>query len=469
MISLTDIATATGGDWHGDPPNDSLITGIADHSGRVRPGQLFVAIRGEVHDAHRFIPQALSNGATALLVADDWATAQPPLPVPVLRVPDTVVALQQCARYWRNRRPDLIVVGVTGSVGKTSTKEAVAGVLGRCYRTHKNIGNLNTEIGLPLTLLALQPSDQAMVLEIGGAYAMGEVALLAGIAQPQIGIVTNVGPTHLQRMGTIEAIAMTKRELVTALPPDGLAILNGDDPRVRAMGEGVACRRVLYGTSPGCDLLAQQVESYGFDGLRCLVSEGHSTPRPLRIPLAGRHSLYTALAALAVGRQAGIPWEEIEAGLAGATAPHRLQRIAGPNGALLIDDTYNSSPASARSALLLLGEAPAQRRIAVLGGMAELGTAESDGHAEIGTLAAEVADLVVTYGTLAQLIASAARSAGGHVIETMTRDEAIERLRSELQAGDVALLKGSRGLAMDEIVAALAIRQDLQVADREHQ
>ena len=452
MISLTDVVEGTGGRLVGAAPDRLVFAGIAQHSGKVRPGDLFIAICGEVHDGHTFIPQALANGAAGLLVADDWAAAQPAQPVPVVSVPDTVVGLQRLARCWRERRPDLRVVGITGSVGKTSTKEALAGVLRRRYCTHKNEGNLNTEIGLPLTLLELRPEHEAAVLEIGGAYAPGEVALLAGIARPRIGIVTNVGPSHLERMGTIEAIAATKSELVAALPSDGLAVLNGDDERVRAMAALAPCPVITYGQGADCDLRATDVRSLGFDGLTCLVEAPGEAPVALRVPLPGRHSVYTALAVAAAARRLDLTWPEIEAGLDGVMARGRLQRLSGPNGAVLIDDTYNASPVSMRAALDLLAEAPARRRLAVLGGMAELGSMEAEGHEMVGTQAARVADLVITYKPLAGLIAAAARAAGGRVIETQTRAEAVALLRSELRAGDIVLLKGSRGVAMDEIV-----------------
>ncbi|MCC6629972.1 MAG: UDP-N-acetylmuramoyl-tripeptide--D-alanyl-D-alanine ligase [Chloroflexi bacterium] len=457
MIALADIVAGTAGRLIGEAIG-LAVAGVAQHSGTIQPGEIFVAIRGEVHDGHAFIPQALANGAVALLVADDWAAAHPDQPVPIVAVPDTVAALQRLARWWRDRRPDLLVVGVTGSVGKTSTKEALAGVLNQRWPVLKNEGNLNTEIGLPLTLLQLRPEQQAAVLEIGGAYAMGEVALLAGIARPRVGIVTNVGPTHLARMGTLEAIAETKAELVRALPADGLAVLNGDDARVRAMAAGAACLVLTFGHQADNDLVASDVRSLGFDGLTCAVRERDGAPVVLRVPWPGRHSVYTALAAAAVGRHVGLDWPEIERGLAAATpVKHRLQRVAGPNGALLIDDTYNASPASTRSALELLAEAPARRRLAVLGGMAELGSEEAAGHAEIGALVAGVADLIVTYGSLAaRLTAPAARAAGGRVVEMATCAEMVAFLRGEVRAGDVVLLKGSRGLAMDEIVTALA-------------
>lgn len=456
MIDLADIVAGTGGRLAGAAPPGLTFTGISQHSGTVRPGELFIAIRGEVHDGHAFIPQALTNGAAGLLVAEDWATANPRQPVPTVAAPDTVAALQRLARFWRARRPELRVVGITGSVGKTTTKEAVAGVLGRRFQTHKNQGNLNTEIGLPLTLLALRPEHEAAVLEIGGAYKMGEVALLAGIARPEVGLVTNVGPSHLGRMGTIEAIAATKSELVRALPPDGLAVLNGDDPRVRAMAAAAPCRVVTYGTGADCDLRATEVCSHGFEGLSCTVVVEGEGAAALRVPLPGRHSVYTALAAAAVGRHFGLDWAEIEAGLVGVGAAGRLQRRPGPNGSTLIDDTYNASPVSMRAALALLAEAPARRRLAVLGGMAELGSMEEPGHAEVGALAARTADLVIAYGELAgRLLAPAARAAGGCVRAALTREEAVALLRAELRAGDVALLKGSNGLAMAEIVRAL--------------
>jgi UDP-N-acetylmuramoyl-tripeptide--D-alanyl-D-alanine ligase len=247
----------------GDLAADTVFSAIQRDARQAKSGELFIALRGERFDGHDFVADAAFAGATAALVSRAWADEHLDAPLPLLVVEDPLTTLQQYAAWWRNRLPDLLVVGITGSVGKTSTKETVATVLQRAGETYRSPGNLNSEIGLPLSLLEVKPENYAAVLEMGGAYAFGEIRLLCEIARPHIGVVTNIHPVHLERMGTIEAIAETKAELVDAIPEDGWAILNGDDPRVRAMAERCRGRVLFFGLGEGNDVRASHVESDG--------------------------------------------------------------------------------------------------------------------------------------------------------------------------------------------------------------
>jgi UDP-N-acetylmuramoyl-tripeptide--D-alanyl-D-alanine ligase len=384
----------------------------------------------------------------------------PPQPVelPVcFLVPDTLRALQDLAAYWRRQHPAVRVVGVTGSVGKTTTKELIASVLSQRYRTAKSLGNYNNEIGLPLTMLRLEPKVEWVVQEMG-MYALGEIAHLANIAQPAVGVVTNVGPTHLERLGSIEQIAQAKSELVDALPASGVAVLNGDDQWVRAMAERTrACTVLFYGLEPQNDLWADGIRSYGLEGLRLRF---HFRDQVLHahLPLLGRHSVYGGLAAAAVGVSLGLAWDEIISGLQDPSAQVRLMVVPGLHGTTILDDTYNASPASTVAALNLLEEMDG-RKVAVLGGMLELGAYEAEGHRLVGRRAAEVVSVLVAVGKLAQLVAEEALAVGmpaGAVHIAAGNDQALQVLQEILVEGDFVLVKGSRGMAMEGIVAGLA-------------
>ncbi|MDQ2682141.1 MAG: UDP-N-acetylmuramoyl-tripeptide--D-alanyl-D-alanine ligase [Chloroflexota bacterium] len=462
-ILLNDILTATGTRVVGDLPSGTAFRWIERDSRSVQPGDLFIAVRGERFDGHQFVAPALDAGATAALVAEDWFGAQGGgAPGPLLVVPDPVVALQQIAAA-RRQALDVTVVGITGSIGKTSTKEVVAAVLGQRYRTYRNPGNLNSEIGLPLCLLEMDAGTEAAVLEMGGAYAFGELALLADIAQPRIGIVTNVHPVHLERMGTIENIAKTKAELIEALPKDGFAILNGDDPRVMAMSELAPCEVLTYGLSPTNDIWASDFQTHGLRGSTFrLHLEGEIFH--VRVPLVGGHAAYLALPALAAGYALGLHVSDMLPGFDDPEIQVRLLVLDGPNGSLMIDDTYNASGPSVLSALGLLDDVAEGRRIAVLGDMRELGEESEAHHRMVGRKAAEVVDDLVTFGPLALTIAEEARATvadvGGRLRNVRSfgldeRDEMVAFLRTEPREGDVMLLKGSRGLEMESIVAAL--------------
>jgi UDP-N-acetylmuramoyl-tripeptide--D-alanyl-D-alanine ligase len=364
--------------------------------------------------------------------------------------------MQRIARFWR-RRLDLGVIGITGSVGKSTTKELAAEVLAQRYATLKSPGNLNNEIGLPLTILRLKENHERAVLEMG-LYVPGEIEFLCDIALPQVGVVTTVGTVHAERAGTIEAIAKGKSELVQALPPDpeGIAILNYDDLMVREMANQTEARVFFYGMSPKADLWADSVEGLGLDGIRFRLHFRQETLH-IRVPLIGRHSVHTALRAAAVGLNDGLTWQEIVNGLQSGKAQLRLVAVRAESGALILDDTYNSSPQSTLAALNLLEDLDG-RKVAVLGDMLELGQYEYQGHSLVGARVAEVADQLVTVGERARIIAESAAKSGlsKHLIQDFDKcSQAIEFLRQQIKSQDVILIKGSRGMRMEEIVNAL--------------
>jgi len=447
-----------------------LVHGGAVDSRLVHAGELFAALPGERTDGHRFLGEAVVRGAAALLVARAPSVEELGRlgDVSVVHVPDVLVALAAIAAGWRLRF-DPLVVGVTGSIAKTSTKEAIVTVLEGTLATLRSEGNQNNEIGLPLTLLRLGPEHHAAVLEMG-MYAGGEIADLARIARPRIGVVTAVAGVHLSRMGSLAAIEQAKAELVEALPSDGVAILNQDDRRVRRMADRTAARVLGYGFSPDADVTADDVATAGFDGMRFTLRlpPAHGG-RPVRlaatIPSLGRLSVHNALAAAAVGHAAGIAGPEIVKALArGWSAPHRgeVHRVGRVT---LIDDAYNASPPSVIAALDLLAGLPG-RRVAVLGEMLELGRGSAGGHRDVGTAAAATCDLLVVVGAGAHGIAVAAREAGldaSRVLEVRDRDAALDLLAKRLQPGDVVLVKASRGVELDRLVGAL-MRHGAEVA-----
>lgn len=471
MLSIGDVLEALSGTrpaWA-----TQVITAAFVDSRQVIPGSLFIALAGEHHDGHDFIGQAFERGAHLALVQrevdgqfscldlrkpGDAAAWQPQDSPFCILVEDSLAALQQVARFWRGRL-NLRVIGITGSVGKSTTKELVAEVLDQRYHTLKNPGNLNNEIGLPLTILSLSEGHEYAVLEMG-FYVPGEIAFLCDIASPQIGIVTNIGTVHAERAGTQEAIARGKAELVQALPPapEGIAILNYDDPWVRNMAEKTQARVFYYGLDPKADLWADAVEGLGLDGIRFRL-HFHNETLYVRVPLIGQHSIHTALRATAVGLVEGLSWQEIIAGLRSQYPQLRLVAVRSQSGALILDDTYNASPESTLAALNLLGELEGNR-VAVLGDMLELGQYETQGHEMVGIRVAQVADELITVGERAQMIAAAARRAGlKKVTELADNAETIKFLRPRLGSKEVVLVKGSHGMRMDQIVSALEAEQ----------
>jgi UDP-N-acetylmuramoyl-tripeptide--D-alanyl-D-alanine ligase len=462
--------------------NQEIANAVIDSREAV-PGSLFIALPGEQTDGHDYVEDAFNRGAVlALVQRSDFSGSgdlkildlkkyevagdllqglnQEAVSAPLcLLVENSLQALQETARFWRKKLP-VKVIGITGSVGKSTTKEVAAEVLLQRYRTLKSPGNFNNEIGLPLTLLSLNEQDERAVLEMG-FYVPGEIRFLCDLAKPQVGVITNVGTVHAERAGSLEAIARGKSELVESLPPapEGVAILNYDDLWVREMAEKTQAQILYYGLDPAADLWADQVEGQGLEGIRFKLHFKGEVLH-LRVPLIGRHSVHTALRAAAIGLVEGLTWQEIVNGLRSEITQLRLVSVRSQSGALLLDDTYNSSPQSALAALNLLEELEGNR-IAVLGDMLELGPYEAQGHEMVGARAAEVADELICLGKLSEIIARSALNAGmeeEQVKRFSTKQEIIDYLRPRLGSQDVVLIKGSRGLRMDTIVAALEFR-----------
>lgn len=474
MLTLADVLEALT-EVRPDRARDVITEAVID-SRQVIPGSMFVALAGERVDGHDFVGAAFDKGARLSLVQRDLSEHYPTLDVRgglnlrtadiprepfCLRVDDSLKALQQVARYWR-RKLNIRVIGITGSVGKSTTKEVVADVLDQRYRTLKNPGNLNNEIGLPITMLRLSAGYEAAVLEMG-FYVPGEIAFLCELALPHVGVITNVGTVHAERAGSQEAIARGKAELVQSLPPapEGVAILNYDDPWVREMASKTRARVFFYGLDPQADLWADGVEGLGLDGIRFRLHY-HDEILYFKVPLIGRHSVHTALRAAAVGIVEGLTWQEIVDGLRSGHSQLRLVAVRSREGALILDDTYNASPESTLAALNLL-EDLGGRKIAVLGDMLELGPYEIRGHEMVGVRAAEVVDQLVTVGVLGRIIADAAQQAGlnASIITRLdSTEQAVDFLKPRLGKDDVVLVKGSRGMRMDRIVADLEHRTD---------
>ncbi len=471
-LTLTDIYLGLGGQ-HIHPALTAFpVSDFVIDSRAATLGSCFIAFRGERSDGHDYIADAIRNGAIAIIAQRipqdvpvqvirpgiDPAPAVVTPPVLFLTV-DTLTALQNLASYWRGRMTPT-VVAITGSVGKTSTKELTAAVLRQRFPTLWTPGNYNNEIGLPLSLLQLRPEHRFAVLEMG-FYVEGEIARLCEIAHPHIGVITNIGPIHLERAGSMEAIFRGKSELIRALPPQGHAILNWDDPWVRKMAGLSPAPVFRYGLTPEADLWADAIESYGLSGIRFQfhhrLPAGKIEDLFVHLPLLGRHSVQTALRAAAVGLLAGLSWEDIIRGLQDVNARLRIEITPGINHSTLIDDTYNASPPSTIAALNLLQEMDG-RRIAILGDMLELGAEEETGHRLVGARAAETSDVLIAVGPRARWIAAEARTQGMaeddvHAVDTA--EDAIALANELIQPGDFILIKGSRAMRMDEIVSRL--------------
>jgi UDP-N-acetylmuramoyl-tripeptide--D-alanyl-D-alanine ligase len=452
MLTIQDITTAL------DPLLNLVIraigrqsfSGVAIDSRQVQPGDLFIALPGEHRHGREFIPDAISRGAAGVI-----AEKQPrdlPHDVCFFQVDNTLAALQRLAAYWRGKYR-VKVVGITGSVGKTTCKELTAAVLSSGYQVLKSEANLNTEIGLPLALLQLRPEHERVVLEMG-MYGLGDVRLLCQMARPQIGVVTNVGPVHLERLGTLEAIAQAKAELVESLPVDGWAVLNGDDPLVAAMAERTSARVALFGESPQCSVRGTVLSTSGLEGISFrLTCDDESVD--VSAPLPGRHNLYNALAAATVGLADGLSLQEVAAALAAADVLLRLRVLSGPQGSTILDDTYNASPASMLAALDLLDELPG-RHLALLGDMLELGTFEEEGHCLVGERAAQNTDILYTVGERGRIIGEAAQAAGHQDVRFLaSKEAAAAAIRETLSEGDHLLVKASRAMALETVIEEL--------------
>jgi UDP-N-acetylmuramoyl-tripeptide--D-alanyl-D-alanine ligase len=462
------LETLTGQRSTGD---ETTISSVVIDSRLAMPGSLFIAFAGEHVDGHNFVSDAFERGALAALIDQpingayrtlDARLKAPPFadrltfPLCIL-VNNTLDAIQLLGKRWRERFQNLRVIGITGSVGKTTTKELTYAVLSQHYRTLKSEGNYNNEIGLPLTLLSLRPGHQRAILEMG-MYNAGEIRSLCDLATPDIGVVTIVGSVHMEWLGSIEAIAQAKQELVEALPsgPQGVAILNKDDPLVMAMADHSKADIFTYGLDNTADLWADNINSMGLNGMHFTLHYASDQLR-VQVPLLGRHSVHTALRAAAVGLVEGLTWDEIIRGLRALGAQLRLVAVPGPKNSVILDDTYNSSPESAVAALNLLSDLDG-RRLAVLGDMLELGPVEETSHRIVGRRVRDVAHILVTVGPLGELIAEEALAVGmpeDKVFIIPTAEEAVAILKEIIEPSDVILVKASRSVGLDYIVSVL--------------
>lgn len=435
-----------------DPVIQEVFSGVSTDTRTIKPGDLFIALSGERFDGHRFLKQAAEAGAAGILIS---LTAQEvPSGITVFRAADTLKAFQGLAKFHRQRYT-IPVVAITGSNGKTTTKELMAAILTSRWQVLKTEANYNNEIGLPKTLLSLEPNHQAAVVEMGMRGA-GQIRVLCEIALPTIGIITNVSETHIELLGSLDNIAKAKRELAEAIPATGTVVLNADNSYVLAMREQASGHVVTYGLSLEADVRAEQIEA-GKEATT-FICHARQAVFPVVLPAIGHHNVYNALAAIAAALEMGFVPQEIQAGISCfSPGAMRLNKVAVGEYTVL-NDTYNASPASTAAAIDVLTSVAAGRRVAVLGDMLELGTFAILAHRKIGEkLANEKIDVLITVGEMAQHIAAAAKETGLAVsVACMDHAAAQRELSRLLMPGDTILVKGSRGMKMEQIVDYLA-------------
>jgi UDP-N-acetylmuramoyl-tripeptide--D-alanyl-D-alanine ligase len=430
----------------GDFDHQAVAQGYSIDSRTIQPGELFFAVKGERMDGHDFVNQALEKGAVAAIIRKDRLVRYA-AKIRLMAVDDPLIALQTLAsavrRLWG--KP---LIGVTGSTGKTTTKDAIAHVLSTRFRVLKSEGNFNNHFGLPLMLLKIEPEHDIAVIEMGMSHA-GEIAELAKIAQPEIGVVTNVAPVHLEFFESVAGIAHAKYELIAALPASGTAILNGDDEYVSQFGRDFQGKVVLYGLRTTADLRAENIQPGGSEGSTFdLVAAGCREKTVLH--LVGTHNIYNALAAAAAGMERGLSPAEAAAALASLAPSDKRGQVVKLGNITIINDCYNCNPKALEAMVDALAAMAAKRRIVVVGEMLELGPAGEDLHRQAGRyIASKNIDLLIGVRGQAQQMADAARHAGMHAEFVATPEEAGEWLARETRDGDVVLLKASRGVKLE--------------------
>jgi UDP-N-acetylmuramoyl-tripeptide--D-alanyl-D-alanine ligase len=430
----------------GEFDHQAVAQGYSIDSRTIQPGELFFAVKGERMDGHDFVSQALEKGAAAAVIRQDQF-ARYPVKTRLMTVADTLTALQTLAsavrRLWG--KP---LIGVTGSTGKTTTKDAIAHVLSTRFRVLKSEGNFNNHFGLPLMLLKIEPEHGIAVIEMGMSHA-GEIAALAKIAQPEIGVVTNVAPVHLEFFESLAGIACAKYELVEALPAGGTAVLNADDEYVSQFGRDFRGKVVLYGTRASSDVRAENIQPRGSDGSAFDVVVGSCREKAV-LHLVGTHNIYNALAAVAVGLERGLSPSESVAALASLVPADKRGQVVKLDNITIINDCYNCNPKALEAMVDALAAMPAKRRIVVGGAMLELGPAGDDLHRQAGEyIAKKKIDVLLGVRGQAQLMVEAASQAGMRAEFVATPEEAGEWLARETREGDVVLLKASRGVKLE--------------------
>jgi UDP-N-acetylmuramoyl-tripeptide--D-alanyl-D-alanine ligase len=445
----------------GEFDHKAIAQAYSIDSRTIQTGQLFFAVKGERMDGHDFVQQAMGKGAAGAVVRKDQL-ARYAVKTGLLAVPDTLVALQTLGaavrRLWG--KP---LIGVTGSTGKTTTKEAIAHVLSSRFRVLKSEGNFNNHFGLPLMLLKIAPEHEAAVIEMGMSHR-GEIAALAKIAQPEIGVVTNVAPVHLEFFKSVAEIARAKYELIESLPAGGTAILNADDEYVSQFGRDFHGKVVCYGRHPSADIRAENIESRGAAGsLFDVVIDGRRERATL--PLVGTHNIYNSLAAVATGLERGLSLADAVGALATLTPADKRGAVVQVGNITVINDCYNSNPTALDAMVDTLAAMPAKRRIVVAGEMLELGPMGEELHRRSGEhIAKKGIDILVGVRGLAQPMVEAAGHAGIRAEFVSTPEEAGEWLVRETREGDVVLLKASRGVKLERALETVVSRQSSVVS-----
>ena len=452
-ISISEIEKAVSGKLMQGNGNKK-VTSVSIDTRTLEKGDIFIALKGENYDAHNFVEEAVKKGASALIVEKNNINFDS---VPIIVVEDTLKALQDFAHYYRMTFSDLKVIGITGSAGKTTTKDMVEGVLKSKYKVLKTKKNLNNHIGVPLTLLELEGDEDFAVIEMGMS-SIGEIRKLSRIARPQIGIITNVGPSHLEELGDVETVAQGKSELIEELPGSGTAVLNYDNNYVRKMKKNFQGENIIYyGFNENADVYVKDINE-GVEGNRYTINyRGEEVV--LYITRPGKHNIYNALSAVIAGRENGIEWSSIQSGINNADYSELRMDIKKANNFRIIDDTYNANPLSVKAGINVLTVISNNRSIAVLGDMLELGDYREQAHRNVGKyVASKGVDFLICCGELARYFASGAKEAGMEkksIFKVLSNSEAIEVLENLINPGDTLLIKGSRGMEMEEIVDAL--------------
>ncbi|MFD2672317.1 UDP-N-acetylmuramoyl-tripeptide--D-alanyl-D-alanine ligase [Marinicrinis sediminis] len=434
-------------------PGEQRITGVQTDSRNIQEGCLFIPLVGEHFNGHDFVAQAIEKGASAALWQEDQG--QPPEGIPLVRVQDTLLALQQLAASYR-RQHQARVIGVTGSNGKTTTKDLVAAILETTYHVHKTDGNYNNHIGLPLTILSMDEKVEMAVLEMGMS-GRGEIELLSELAQPEAAIITNIGEAHLLQLGSREEIARAKLEILSRMKPDGLFVFPGDEPLIRSLfdqEEHAALKYISFGESTENDLYPISMMQEEASTLFMLNTHGLSA---YRIPLLGKHNVINAIAAIAVCKYMGVSEKDVVRGLKQAKITGmRIEKLQKESGLTILNDCYNASPASMKAAIELVSEMPGYRhKGVVLGDMLELGEKENEYHREIGQiLDPKKIDWVYTFGPLAEYIAEEASNR--YPLEAVqcfaSKQHLIEALQAKADKDTIVLVKGSRGMKLEEVI-----------------
>ena len=451
MIDAKLIVSATNAEYNG---KNVEFTGLTTDSRAVKAGELFVAFSGENFDGHNYCAKAVELGATGVLVSKDVEGL--PEDVAVFKVPNTLKAFQEIARAYRRSFADLKVFAITGSNGKTSTKDLLAACLGAKYNVVKTQGNFNNEIGLPKTLLNITVDTDIAVVEMG-MRGLGQIAELCEIAEPDSGLISNVGETHMELLGSMENIGKAKGEIVENLPAEGFAVLNGDNEYVVAAAGKTKAKVVFFGLSEACDYRGSDIVTTGLGTTFTCTEKATGKAVQVKLQLIGEHNVYNALSAIAGAACYGVTLEESVKALATARLTGSRQEIIYIGDITFINDAYNASPASMEAALKTLAEAKKAaknaRTIAVLADMLELGAISEDGHRRVGKWAVENGtDFILTYGDEAAYIADEAKKLGGNVQHCADRHEAANVLRTIANAGDIILLKGSHSMQVDKML-----------------